>query len=189
SLTQRFAGALRTDLSRSISSARIAIKDRIYEAIDYHWLGYRAITNTSTNREVAAHYFSNARPAVERFVEGITDRFVQLILDYFRENESVLACPDNIEGCGVVHFSSRGQHQLADIEQFMCPTDYLMGSPFITEDGEESTITYYTYGNGPANRFRICYECDHYIHPSQQEPENTLRPGTRYATFLCSSCY
>src|SRR5690606_14145530 len=115
SLAHRFAGALRTDLSRSINSARLAIRDSIYANIDDQWLRYRI---AATNRERAAQYFCAARPTVERFVDGISDRFVQLVLDYFRENESVLDCPDNIEGCGVIHFDSM-QHELADIEQFM----------------------------------------------------------------------
>lgn len=188
SLSHRFAGALRTDLSRSINSARIAIRDSVYRAISDNWFFSRRGADDSSNRETAARYFSYAYPSIERFIDGVSDRFVQLVLDYFRENESVLACPDDIEECGVVHFHSL-EHELADLERFLCPTDYLNGHPYITEDGEESTITCYAYGNGLDSRFNMCYECNRYIHPAQQESENTLRPGTRYPTFLCLSCY
>src|SRR5690606_2404513 len=114
SLAHRFAGALRTDLSRSINSARLAIRDSIYANIDEHWLRYRI---AATNRERASRYSSAARPTVARFVDGNSDRFVQLVLDYFRANESVLDCPDSIEGCRVIHLDSI-QHEIAAIEEF-----------------------------------------------------------------------
>src|SRR5690606_6674825 len=63
SLAYRFAGALRTDLSRSINSARLAIRDSIYANINDQWLRYRI---SAKDRKQAAQYICVADPSGQR---------------------------------------------------------------------------------------------------------------------------